>query len=89
MLIWIIFASFLQTVSNAAGKRHGMVAPEGIHQDGCQVAMVLLHGRHNLKDGGAESRLFDVKCESGPYGIAGGRKISQEESDVRYEHDLL
>lgn len=63
----VMIETAFQQVESGGKNRCGNASPEGIHQDGDDVVLVVFMNRHNVKAGG-ESRLYDINVQSGPFG---------------------
>ena len=89
-LIQNIFAKTV--VSNKIGT--SLVSPEGIHQDGNHVGLMMMGLHKNIAGGCGESRIFSNDAPSGPYGISGGKtnltkSQSEDEVSTREKYILL
>jgi len=67
--------------------RKSQLSPEGIHQDGNHITMMMLGVRNNIAPESGKSRIFTLDAKSGPYGIAGGRKNLTEDESRKEEEE--
>jgi len=67
--------------------RKSQLSPEGIHQDGNHITMMMLAVRNNIAPETGKSRVFTLNAKSGPYGIAGGRKNLTEDESRKEEEE--
>ena len=67
--------------------KQSLVSPEGIHQDGSHITLLMLGIRNNIEDGSAESRVFSMDVKSGPYGIEGGKTDLTELESKQEENE--
>ena len=82
---FLLMDMFLKNVVDDTVKKASLVSPEGIHQDGNHITFMMMGLRNNIKEGCAQSRVFNMDAELGPYGIAGGKKNLTEFESIQEE----